>query len=395
MTVILIIAIIAFVYGIFSKKFETSLISGPMVFVILGGLLGPALFGLVGGESGDEVLKIFAELTLALVLFTDASTANMKVVSQAKIIPRRMLIIGLPFAILLGLGLAMVIFDEFTILEAAILAIVLAPTDAALGKAVVSNPNVPVRIRQSLNVESGLNDGIAVPFLLLTLALLDSGGKDISVLMFFLKAIGIGAAVGLGMTYVGTTLLKMAKERGWINHLWEKIILVTLAFSIFILSEHSGGSGFIACFVGGLLFGVMAKKEKEEFVEAVEGIGDLLALVTWVLFGALIANMILPNMEWSYLLYAVLSLTVIRMLPIFVSLFKSGVSTNEKLFLGWFGPRGLASIVFAVLIMDAHFEHKDPILVIISLTIFLSVVLHGITASPYANWLGRNTKAEE
>ena len=338
--IIFVLALIAFVYGVIAKKVESTVISGPTIFVFLGLLLSPLALSVLDVAPNGELLSGFAEITLALVLFTDASSANLKVIKKSVGLPERLLLIGLPLTILLGIGTAHILFADFTFIEAAIVSIILAPTDAGLGKAVVSNPKVPEKIRESLNIESGLNDGICVPFLLLCLAFVDNTNGGSSIGSFFVNAIGVGAVAGAVMTYLGSLMIKYAGSKGWINESWEKVIVIALAFSIYGLAEWLGGSGFIACFVGGLLFGSLAKNHREKLVVAAEGFGDSLALITWTLFAAASLGVVILNMKVSYLLYAILSLTIARILPVFLTLFKSGIDTKGKIFMGWFGPRG-------------------------------------------------------
>ncbi len=216
---------------------------------------------------------------------------------------------------------------------------------------------MPDEVRQALNVESGLNDGICVPVLLLFLALAlgqVSGGDTGSLAVkLLIEEIGIGLAVGLLITFISVQLLKFAWQRNWLTPTWIQIPVIALALACFALAQYLGGSGFIAAFSGGLLFGVLEKSMRDKFLRAAEGTGDTLALITWVIFGAAVAGSVLQSISWPVLLYAILSLTVIRMLPVFVALSGSGISTEGKLFIGWFGPRGLASIVFAVIVLSS------------------------------------------
>jgi len=387
-----ILASIAFLYGIVAKKVESNIVSGPIVFVVLGLVLGPYGFNFIDIGGHDDLLSTFAELTLALVLFTDASSSNMKVLLGSAKIPGRLLLIGLPLTIVMGILVGMLLFPQFLFVEVAILAIILAPTDAALGKAVVSNPKVPAKIRESLNVESGLNDGICVPFLLLCMAIVSRPEAGIDVVNFFVQSIGIGVVVGLVITYFGAFLFAKCLKLGWASESWAKVLVIALAFSIFGLSETLGGSGFIACFTGGILFGIIAKKERDQLLQAAEGIGDSFALATWTLFGAIMIGSLYQDIELVHVLYAVLSLTIIRILPVMLSLIRTGVKTNGQLFISWFGPRGLASIVFVVMIADTGIPNENEVTQVVVLTILLSVITHGLSANPYAKWIGSHYK---
>ena len=377
-----ILASFAFLYGLISKKVDASVISGPIIFVAFGLLVGPYGLGILKLAEDSNLINILAEFTLALVLFTDASFAKMEVIERNLSVPSRLLLIGLPLTIILGFISAYYLFDTFSWVEAAILAVILAPTDAALGKAVVTNPKIPAKVRASLNVESGLNDGICVPFLLLCFAFAIESKVGIEVLThgYFIRAIGIGLVVGLGITYAGIYLIRHFSGKGWIGTSSEKVIVISLIISMFSLTQFLGGSGFIACFVGGLLFGVFARRHKQKLVLATEGIGNTMALATWVVFGAVIVGRLYNNIELDIILYSLLSLTVIRMLPVFLVLTGLNINTKTRLFMGWFGPRGLASIVFAVMALNLDLPHQATITLVIVCTILFSILLHGLSA---------------
>ncbi len=383
-----VIAIFAFVYSAIAGRMEKTIISGPIVFLGFGMAFGPLGLGVLDLDVGSADLRILADLTLALILFIDASNADMSVLKRHRKVPQRMLAIGLPLIILLGFGVGVLIFDELTFFELAILATMLAATDAALGKAVITNEAVPASIREGLNVESGLNDGICVPILFVFIALAvgtgtEGGGMGLA-LKLVSQEIGIGLVVGLGMTMVGTLALKFCWKRGWITDIWGQFSVVTLAVSSFAVAQSLHGSGYIAAFAGGLLFGVMAEQHKHKLLHAAEGTGEILALITWVVFGAAVAGQVFEFFSWQVVLYAVLSLTLIRMLPIYLSLAGTGVGRDSKLFLGWFGPRGLASIVFAIIVLNENLPGGETLVITVACTVILSIVAHGLSANPLA-----------
>ena len=392
-----ILAVFIFLYSLVCGGLERTPINGAIVFAAVGLALGPLGFGILSMEVDAEELRTLAELTLALVLFTDASNANFSELKKSFHIPQRLLLIGLPITILLGFGAGVILFDGLTLLEIAIIATMLAPTDAALGKAVVTNESVPDNIREGLNVESGLNDGICVPILLIFLALATSTGNEggTSMLAFKLmaEAVGIGVAAGAGLTLVGVLLLKNCVAKGWITETWRQFSVPALAVTCFAVAQWFGGSGFIACFVGGMLFGGIAKEKKHKFLLAAEGTGDTLALITWVVFGAVVVGRSIESLSWEVVLYALLSLTLIRMIPVFLVLTGMNLRTDEKLFIGWFGPRGLASIVFAVIVLNEHLPGGDTISMTVVCTIILSVIAHGLSANPLVSMLAARLKA--
>ncbi len=384
------LVVISFVllFSLFSKPIEKTVFSGPFLALLIGLLLGPFVLHLIDFQFESEDYKVIAELALALVLFSDASKTNLKVLQKNASIPIRLLLIGLPLTIVLGVLGGLLLFQGFSWIEVGILATMLAPTDAALGKAVVSNEGVPSKIRQSLNIESGLNDGICVPVLFFFIALFDSLSGD-SLHSFYgltllAEEIGIGLLVGLSITYGFVLIAGYANKKEWITESWQQFVMIALALICFIVAQMCGGSGFIACFAGGFLYGTIYKKYNlgHSLVESVEGAGDTMSLITWIIFGSLILNFT-PRFTWEVIAYSVLSLTVIRILPVLLSLVNTGLSGKEKMFIGWFGPRGLATIVFAIIVMDVALPNKDTISLTVACTIMLSVILHGFTAKPF------------
>jgi NhaP-type Na+/H+ or K+/H+ antiporter len=389
---LVIFAVFIFIYSAIAGGVERTWISGAIIFTAFGILIGPIGLDLISFEVDREAIKTLAELTLALVLFTDAAGADMGVLRKFEKLPVRLLLVGLPLTILLGFGVGAVLFQKLSLFEVALLATMLAPTDAALGKAVVTNEKVPNAVRQGLNVESGLNDGICVPILFLFLALatgkVEEGGHWQLAVKLVIEEIGIGLAVGLLLTALAVGLLKFVKKRNWLTETWVQVQVVALALACFAAAQAIGGSGFIAAFSGGLLFGVLAKENREEFLIAAEGTGDTLSLITWVIFGAAVVSKALGNFSWIIIIYSILSLTLIRMLPVFFSLTGLQGNTESKLFAGWFGPRGLASVVFAVIVLNANLPNGGVLAMTVVCTVILSIILHGISANPWASGFG-------
>ncbi len=386
-----ILAAFIFIYGMMAERLERTLISGAIVFIVFGLFFGPFGLGILNFNVTSENLKLIVELTLALILFTDAANADLSVLKSSIRLPCRLLLVGLPITILLGFGVGRLLFPDFSLVEAAILATMLAPTDAALGKAVVTNPHVPAKIREDLNVESGLNDGICVPILFALLAIATNQNTEGSttqlVLGLFAEEIGIGVLVGASLAVLGTKLGQFCADRNWLSKTWKEVSVVTLAIACFATAQSLGGSGFIASFVGGLVFGGTARRsDKEELLQGSEATGDTVSLITWVAFGSAVVSLAIDNITWSIFLYAILSLTVIRILPVLFSLSGVSLDLESKLFVGWFGPRGLASIVFAVIVLDANLPNSEMLAITVACTVILSVLAHGLTANP---WAGR------
>jgi NhaP-type Na+/H+ or K+/H+ antiporter len=389
---LVIFAVFILIYSTVAGALERTWISGAIIFTAFGILMGPVGLDLISFKADREAIRTLAELTLALVLFTDAAGADLGVLRKKQRLPIRLLLVGLPLTIALGWGVGALLFQNMTIFEVALLATMLAPTDAALGKAVVTNESVPNAVRQGLNVESGLNDGICVPILFVFLALATEkageGGPWQLAIKLVAEEIGIGLAVGVLLTGMACWLLKIAWRRKWLSEIWIQIPVVALAVACFAAAQFIGGSGFIAAFTGGLLFGAIAKQYREEFLRAAEGTGDIMALITWVIFGAAVVGQSLDNFSWFMVVYAILSLTIIRMMPVFLSLTGLKTNTEGKLFIGWFGPRGLASVVFAVIVVNANLPNGGALAMTVACTVLLSIIFHGVSANPWAAGFG-------
>ncbi|WP_406610097.1 cation:proton antiporter [Agarivorans sp. JK6] len=386
-----ILAAIVFLYTLVAKKVEDTIISGPMIYVALGLVLGAPGLGLIGTDASSADLRLLADITLALILFSDAAHANLSVVRKQALYPTRMLALGLPGAIAIGFAVGYLLFDEFSVIEAAILATMLAATDAALGKAVITNPSVPTAVREGLNVESGLNDGLCVPILLILITMASSGQEHVTTshaLVLVGEEIGIGLAVGLSFAFIGAKLLIWSANKQWLSEVWGQLTVAAIALASFGLAQALHGSGYIAAFSGGMLFGHLLSSHTHKLVLTTESIAELFAMLTWVLFGAAVVALLLDYLSLSIFIYAALSLTLVRILPIYLSFLGTSVSSGQRLFMGWFGPRGLASLVFAIIVLDAGVANAELIAVVVSTTVIFSLIAHGISAKPLASKLG-------
>jgi NhaP-type Na+/H+ or K+/H+ antiporter len=383
---LVVLAIVVFAFGLVSRRLDGTILTAPIVFVAAGVILGPGGLGLVEFELDDHTVLLLGEVALALVLFTDAARTNLSALRQNEALPLRLLGIGMPLTIALGTVAAALVLTDLTFWEAAIVGTVLAPTDAALGQAVVSNPRVPLRVRQALNVEAGLNDGLSVPFLalFLTLAVAEEELQPASYwVRFALEEVGLGVLVGVGVGLVGGWLVSRASKRGWMTDPFRRLALLALALIAWALADQIGGNGFIAAFVGGLAVGPTVERSGEQLIRFTEAEGQLLNLSVFFIFGVLVIGLMAP-LSWEVALYALLSLTVIRMLPVALSLIGTHLRGVSVLFMGWFGPRGLASIVLGLIVVAKAplLAGREEVELVVASTVLLSVLLHGVTAAP-------------
>jgi sodium/hydrogen antiporter len=383
---LVVLAAVVFAFGLVSRRLEGTVLTAPLVFVAAGVVLGPAGLCLVEFKLDEHTVLLLGEIALAIVLFTDAASTNLSSLRQNERLPLQLLGIGMPLTIALGTVVAALMLTDLTFWEAAIVGTVLAPTDAALGQAVVSNPRVPVRVRQALNVEAGLNDGLSVPFLalFLTLAVAQEELQPASYwIRFALEQIGFGVLVGVGVGLVGGWLVSRASRRGWMTDSFQRLALLALALIAWALADQIGGNGFIAAFVGGLAVGPTVEHVGERLIRFTEAEGQLLNLSVFFVFGVLVIGLIQPS-SWEVALYALLSLTVIRMFPVALSLLGTHLRGVSVLFMGWFGPRGLASIVLGLIVVAEApmLAGREEIELVVALTVLFSVLLHGVTAAP-------------
>jgi sodium/hydrogen antiporter len=375
-------------------------ITAAIVFVAVGWLVGPEAFGELDLSSSSPTVRTLAEATLALVLFCDASRIDLGQLRRGLGVPVRLLGIGLPLTIALGAIAAALIFGPLTIWEAVVLAIVLAPTDAALGQAVVTEPRIPPRIRQGLNVESGLNDGICVPLLFAAVAVADveseiSGGR--SAVTLVLEEIGYGVVAGALAGLLIAAIVVHGTRRDLIASAWRQVIPVAGAVLAYGTASALHGSGFIAAFVAGIAFRVGLGRDPEDLNPLSEQVGGMLNGVTLLLFGAILLGPALAELTWELALYAALSLTAVRVLPVAIAMWGTRARLRTVGFLGWFGPRGLASIVFALIVIEeSQLPHERLIALAIYVTVGLSVFAHGLTAAPlsrlYARWFEQHPR---
>jgi NhaP-type Na+/H+ or K+/H+ antiporter len=376
-------------YGIFSKLSAKSVITAPMVFVTVGILISVFNVDLLQQSPKASYVKVLAELTLLLVLFIDASTIDREKLKLDRSLPIRLLGIGLPITMIMGALIAIPLFPGEPVWALVLLAFILSPTDAALGQAVVTGEQVPLRIRQTINVESGLNDGIALPPILVCLAVLSGeAGEGLDTaywLGFVAKQFVFGPIIGGLAGWAGGRLVEFSSKRGWMNHTYQMLASLAIAILAFSLAELLHGNGFIAAYFAGLMLGTRTGAIRDRIREFGEAESQVMVLFIFLLFGMILVPISFPFWDWRAFMYAVLSLTVIRMLPVALSLIGSGLNQKTVWFIGWFGPRGIASVLYllmAVLMLGT--EGYERVISVITLTVMLSIFLHGFTAVPFS-----------
>jgi sodium/hydrogen antiporter len=381
-------------FSVVSRPLAGTSLTSAMVFVGVGLLVGTQALDLFDAPSTAEFVKVLAEATLAFVLFSDASRIDLRALRREYTVPARLLGFGLPLTIVLGAILAALIFEQISFTEAVIVAVLLAPTDAALGQAVVTEKRLPSRIRQGLNVEGGLNDGLCVPLLFIALAVAEADAGSIGdahAVRLVTEQIGWGICGGVIGGALTAAVVAVGIRRGLIEASWLQVVPAAGAGLAYGFAAPLGGSGFIAAFVAGMVFSALRRPDRGEVTYLTDQLGEVLNAVTLLAFGAVLLSPALGDLDWRIGIYAIASLTVVRMLPVAIALLGTGARRPTIAFVGWFGPRGLASLVFALIVIhDAHLPHVGTIVSVTYVTVGLSVLVHGVSAAPltrrYVSW---------
>jgi NhaP-type Na+/H+ or K+/H+ antiporter len=397
-------------YGMLSRRLSATVLSGPLVFMLVGVAIGPLGLDLLDRAKDPEVTRTLLESALVLLLFADAAGIRARDLRREEFLPLRLLAVGLPATMALGWLAAWPLLPGLGVWELALAAIILAPTDAALGQQAFSNKRVPPLVRGGLTVESGLNDGLALPFFVLALAAAGEGHGHPGVVETFLRALLLSGAIGIAAGWAGASLLRWSLARGWSSSDWRQFLVLAVPAVTYALCLMGEGSGFIGSWAAGLAFGIHLRRtptdlglrpqdsDPAQSTRFTERLGLLLSSLSFLVFGAVILGPTLQHLTWRMVVYALLSLTVLRMLPVALALIGTGLRATSVAYIGWFGPRGLASLVFGLLALEEHLPGGTLLSRVIAVTVSLSVVLHGASApflgNRYGAWFTRTLRQE-
>lgn len=396
--IILLIVLAAFIaYSLLTRAIARTIVTLPMVFAAIGFTMSGPITATIPDELLDDGVRFVAEITLVLVLFSDASHVRLEHLRKDYKLPLRMLVLGMPMSVALGTAVVFALNPGAGIAMALLTAAVLTPTDAALGQQVVASPEVPQHLSETINVESGLNDGLALPFVLfgaITASMGAASGATDGLVATAVLQVVLGPVAGAAVGWATAKLMDAAQDRNLMAESAGGVVFLSTAFVAYFGSELIGGNGFIAAFVAGMVFGNSYRHDIRFIGEFMEGAGQLLTMSAFLIFGAILMPRGLAHASIPTVLIAVLFLSVVRMLPIFLSLAGTGLPVREKLFLGWFGPRGLASILFTLIMIDVYdIPYQEEFLACVSMTVCLSILAHGVTATPLARRIGKREKA--
>lgn len=395
-TGLLMLAVFTVCYTLLAKTLSNGILTAPILFVAFGYLMAQTdLFPL---NQAENLLHVVAEVALIVLLFLDAAQTNLKALRDRHQWPLRMLTIGLPAAIVIGTAAAAPFLASEPLIVAALAAALLAPTDAALGQAVVTNKAVPERVRRALTLESGLNDGLALPVILLLASLAGEMMQPAAGdwLVFGAKQLVFGPLVGGLAGAVGGVLFLAAKQRGMTTVTIEGIGAIAMACGAYLAADLVGGNGFISAFIAGLFFGNVIKGQCAFIYEFTENEGQMLSWAAFFLIGLALVPTALTHLDGSSLAIILTSLLIVRPLAVWLSLTGTDAAPLTRLFFGWFGPRGLATALFALLVVD-QLDHAigEQLLNLAVNAVWISAVLHGVTAVPFARWYGARMAGNE
>jgi NhaP-type Na+/H+ or K+/H+ antiporter len=389
--VLIVVGAVVVLFALAAERLGRSVITGPLVFTAIGLLIGPEATNLVDLDLDTEAVELLLTTALAVVLFVDATHINVRALRRGATTPARLLLIGFPAMLAAGFVAGVAVFPAISLVAVAAIATVLAPTDAALGQAVISNPKVPLGIRQCLSVESGLNDGLALPVLFTVIAIgqAEEADEPARVLLEHLaREIGFGLVAGIAVGVLTVLAIRAADRLG----LAPSAAAVGLA-SFGALAVAAGlalaleGSLMIGAFVVGIIVGPTVSRRGPGAHVFGENLAEVLTMLSFIVFGGVILSSELDSLSWQVALYAVLSLAVLRPLTVLLATVDDHDTPATIAFIGWFGPRGLASILFVATISGDSPEFPDlPMITsVMTWTVLLSIVAHGLTAWPLSN----------
>ncbi len=393
--IILVIALVILSYGYISNMLARYDISGPMVFTGLGLLFSPLGLHFTRLSVDANLVTVLVEIALVLVLFSDAALLDLNLLKKSWKVPARLLFVGLPITIVAGTIAGKLIFPDMPFLDLLLLALILTPTDAALGKAVVSDPKVPKTIRSTINVESGLNDGIIFPILITVVAAIGAGiGNEPhgNWMIYVAKQIVFGGIVGSAIGYIGARTQIICLHRSWMVESYRNLVPIALAILSYYCAEVFSGNGFIAAFFAGLYAGNTSETVRKHIEDFAESEGELFVLISFFIFGLAFVPVTWNFISLEVFIYSLMSLTVLRMLPVIISLLGSKLDFATMGFIAWFGPRGIASILYALLVAHdfGSIHGYEELFAVVTLTVLMSIVAHGFSAQPLANWYSKH-----
>jgi len=388
---LLLIGLLLAVSAALSGVMKGTVLSTSVLSVGMGIALAEA--GVVHFEPTDEAVVHLIEIALILTLFSDGLLVERELLRIHWIPPARAIVLAMPVTLVLLAAAAILLFPDLSLAEAFLLAAVLTPTDPVVTSAVVTATKVPAVVRHTLNLESGLNDGLALPFVLFFLILASPGGDAGSEGLKLLGEAGAGVAIGVALGMLGGRLPSLLPGGGMTGR-YEGIFAIGLGLVAFGLAEVTIGNGLVAAFVAGLALGVTKHEIPEAFVEFSENVSAIFQVLTFFVFGALIVTTGFDLSVWALAAFIPFVLLVARPAAIMLAFVRSGLPRPQKLFIAWFGPKGVASMLFALFVLESHAPDRSLVFDVAAIVILASIAAHGLTDTIGARWIHRRIQAD-
>ena len=396
MLALVVIMAILLAWALVAGRLARWSITAPLTMVVAGVALTAGSNPVFRFDLETASSERVVEVVLAILLFVDATETPGGIAGREPKLTARLIGIALPLTLAAAIGVGFLLLPGAGFWLLAVLATVVVPTDLAPAAALIRDRRVPARLRELLNVESGLNDGLVAPVFLFCLAAAkahDSRGVAAHALLEAVPAVLISIGVGASIGFVGGKLLSRSWTHHWTQPTALRLGVAALPLMTYGLALVLHGNGFVAAFVAGVVFAAASRDLPEYALYLTEDIGMLLSLVVWFIFGAVINQVVAMGVSWRVVCYAFLVVTVARIIPVTLSLLGSTVSRRDALFIGWLGPRGLATIVFGLLaLIDLTGTDADLVEDVMVATVVLSIVLHGLSYGPLAALYGRRQR---
>jgi NhaP-type Na+/H+ or K+/H+ antiporter len=388
-------------YAVISALVKRWYVAPALIFTLCGIALGPFGVGVidVGHDAGNYLLV--AELALTLILFNQAAALDLSAVVQRRGITFRLLVFGIPLSLGLGVLTATLLMPFMSLGGAIAFGTIVAPAEVALISALLEDRRIPEPVRHALSTESGFYDGFALTTMVLALAVTreketsaHGGLGDLA--WYLVRTEVLSAAAGLILGAVGGAVITWSRRRGWMSDTWAQLSMLMGALLCFEVGGLLDGSGLVAAFAGGLAFAFVSEgtgNRPERHVS--DAAAHLLELVVFAMFGAYAVVAAWRDLEWRVAAFAVVAVFAVRLIAVSVALIRTDLPARDRLFIGWFGPRGLGTIVLGLLMI----EHSEPdleslITQIVGITVSLSLVVHSLTVWPGINWLAKNQRVD-
>jgi sodium/hydrogen antiporter len=379
-----VLTVLVLCYAVVSGLVKRWYIAPALIFVAFGMALGPFGFGVIDAGTDTASFTILAQLALTVILFNQAAMLDLPSVVRRGHVTFRLLVIGIPLAIVLGTGVALLVMPVMPLWEAVCLAAIVAPTEVALIDALLEDRRIPERVRHALSVESGCYDGLALAAMLAALALAseqtdpDPGRWG----WFAVRTEVVSLTVGLGIGVIGGLVIARSCQRGWMSDTWAQLATVALALVCFEVGERLHGSGFVTAFAGGLAYSMMMLRAGAQLPSQVtDAAGQLLELMVFAMFGSYAVIVGWRDADWRVVLFAVVALIVVRLVAVSAALVGTDLPARSRLFIGWFGPRGIGTLVLGLLMIErGEIQQSAMITQAVVVTVTVSLVVHSLTA---------------